>query len=181
MADALKTFREGEDILASETNGNNQYLLSRLSDNAAQVQNYVESEVATIKSNVASVQATLQGNIDETMNQLSMGGLFITLTVNNGNWSKEYYSDKSRTIRVWMEQGGVTGAFSDYTLVFPRAFQNANYSFVAMPTSTGGNNALTGVYASDKTTTSIVLHGRSTNDIGFGYGVNSVSWYACGA
>lgn len=64
MAEALKTFREGEDILASETNENNQYLLSRLSDNAAQVQNYVEGEVATIKSNVASVQATLQNNID---------------------------------------------------------------------------------------------------------------------
>lgn len=64
MAEALKTFREGEDILASETNENNQFLLSKLSDNAAQVQNYVEGEVATIKSNVASVQATLQNNID---------------------------------------------------------------------------------------------------------------------
>jgi hypothetical protein len=65
MAEALKTFREGEDILASETNDNNQYLLSRLSDNAAQVQKYVEGEVATIKSNVSSVQATLQNNIKE--------------------------------------------------------------------------------------------------------------------
>jgi hypothetical protein len=64
MAEALKTFREGEDILASETNENNQFLLSKLSDNAAQVQNYVEGEVASIKSNVASVQATLQNNID---------------------------------------------------------------------------------------------------------------------
>lgn len=64
MAEALKTFREGEDILASETNENNQYLLSKLSDNAAQVQSYVEGEIATIKSNVASVQATLQNNID---------------------------------------------------------------------------------------------------------------------
>ena len=65
MAEALKTFREGEDILASETNENNQFLLSKLSDNAAQVQQYVEGEVATIKSNVSSVQATLQNNIDE--------------------------------------------------------------------------------------------------------------------
>lgn len=65
MADALKTFREGEDILASETNDNNQYLLSRLSDNATQVQNYVEGEVETIKSNVSSVQATLQNNLND--------------------------------------------------------------------------------------------------------------------
>lgn len=70
MAEALKTFREGEDILASETNENNQFLLSKLSDNAAQVQQYVEGEVATIKSNVASVQATLQNNID-TVNNLA--------------------------------------------------------------------------------------------------------------
>jgi hypothetical protein len=65
MAEALKTFREGEDILASETNENNQFLLSKLSDNAAQVQNYVEGELATIKSNVSSVQATLQNNLNE--------------------------------------------------------------------------------------------------------------------
>lgn len=68
MAEALKTFREGEDILASETNGNNQFLLSKLSDNAAQVQQYVEGEVATIKSNVASVQATLQEGIETITN-----------------------------------------------------------------------------------------------------------------
>jgi hypothetical protein len=71
MAEALKTFREGEDILASETNENNQFLLSKLSDNAAQVQSYVEGEVATIKSNVASVQATLQENIDTVNNSVT--------------------------------------------------------------------------------------------------------------
>lgn len=69
MADVLKTFREGEDILASETNDNNQYLLSKLTDNAAQIQSYVEGEISTIKSNVASVQATLQNNID-AMNEI---------------------------------------------------------------------------------------------------------------
>lgn len=72
MADALKTFREGEDILASETNENNQFLLSKLSDNAVQVQQYVEGEVATIKSNVASVQATLQNNIDTVNEALNL-------------------------------------------------------------------------------------------------------------
>ena len=71
MAEALKTFREGEDILASETNENNQFLLSKLSDNAAQVQAYVEGEVATIKSNVSSVQATLQNNMDELETNLT--------------------------------------------------------------------------------------------------------------
>ena len=71
MAEALKTFREGEDILASDTNANNQFLLSKLSDNAAQVQQYVEGEVATIKSNVASVQATLQEGIDKANDSIT--------------------------------------------------------------------------------------------------------------
>lgn len=71
MAEALKTFREGEDILASDTNDNNQFLLSKLSDNAEQVQAYVEGEVATIKSNVSSVQATLQNNINTISNSLN--------------------------------------------------------------------------------------------------------------
>ena len=70
MADFLKTFIEGEDILASDANSNNQYLLSKLSDNVAQVQNYVEGEVASIQSNVASVQATLQNEIDENQTEL---------------------------------------------------------------------------------------------------------------
>lgn len=64
MVDSLKTFNEGDKIFASETNSNNQYLLSKLSDNAAQVQTYVEGKISSIQSNVASVQATLQGNID---------------------------------------------------------------------------------------------------------------------
>lgn len=64
MVDSLKTFNEGERIYASETNNNNQYLLSKLSDNAAQLQTFVEGEISSIQSNVASVQATLQANID---------------------------------------------------------------------------------------------------------------------
>lgn len=71
MVDSLKTFNEGEYIYASETNSNNQYLLSKLSDNAAQVQTYVEGEISSIQSNIASVQATLQGNIDAAKTETS--------------------------------------------------------------------------------------------------------------
>lgn len=57
-------FEEGDDILATKMMGNFDYVLERVGNNAENVQNYVEGEVATIKSNVASVQATLQNNID---------------------------------------------------------------------------------------------------------------------
>ena len=73
MAEVLKTFLEGEDILASETNANNQFLLGKISDNADRLQNFVDGEITSIQSNLASAQATLQNSINE-----------LTETVNNG-------------------------------------------------------------------------------------------------
>lgn len=70
MAEVLKTFIEGEDILASETNANNQYLLGRISDNAERLQNFVDGEIASIQSNISSVQATLQNSINEMSDKL---------------------------------------------------------------------------------------------------------------
>jgi hypothetical protein len=71
MAEVLKIFQEGEDILASETNANNNYLLGKISDNASTLQNYVEGEITSIQSSLASVQATLQNSINEMSNKLS--------------------------------------------------------------------------------------------------------------
>ena len=65
MVDALITFSEGQDILASEANQNNQFLLGKLSDNARQLTTYVEQEITSMQSNIASVQATVQANINE--------------------------------------------------------------------------------------------------------------------
>ena len=137
MADALKTFREGEDILASETNDNNQYLLSRLSDNAAQVQNYVEGEIASIKSNVASVQATLQNNIDELANKIS--AYIIESFGEGGNgyvvWSNGY-----------CEQWGTYRANGDYsgTVNLHKPFKNNQYFVTAQ--FTGSYNRELGNY-----------------------------------
>ena len=73
MAEVLKTFIEGEDILASETNANNQYLLGRISDNAERLQNFVDGEITSIQSNISSVQATLQNSINEMSEKLEAG------------------------------------------------------------------------------------------------------------
>lgn len=70
MAEVLKTFIEGEDILASETNANNQYLLGRISDNSERLQNFVDGEITSIQSNISSVQATLQNSINEMSDKL---------------------------------------------------------------------------------------------------------------
>lgn len=71
MAEVLKTFLEGEDILASETNANNQYLLGKISDNADRLQNFVDGEITSIQSNLASAQATLQNSINELSNRIT--------------------------------------------------------------------------------------------------------------
>ena len=129
MAEALKTFREGEDILASETNENNQFLLSKLSDNAAQVQQYVEGEVATIKSNVSSVQATLQNNIDELAAKINV-------------YIIDFYENGSNGYVIWSngycEQWGTYRATGDNagSVKLHKAFKNNQYFVTAQFTGT---------------------------------------------
>lgn len=143
MAEALKTFKEGDDILASETNENNQYLLSRLSDNAAQIQSYVEGEISTMKSNIASVQETLQNNIDSASDSieatLSSSGLYITTYTSGNSWYREFFSDETKTTRVWLEQGGQVTTPATVGLL--KSFSNANYCVQLTSTEplNGGN------------------------------------------
>jgi hypothetical protein len=73
MAEVLKIFQEGEDILASETNANNNYLLGKISDNASTLQNYVEGEITSIQSSLASAQATLQNSLNELTSKVNSG------------------------------------------------------------------------------------------------------------
>lgn len=84
MAEVLKTFIEGEDILASETNANNQYLLGRISDNAERLQNFVDGEITSIQSNISSVQATLQNSINEMSDKLNaeLGSMYENIAPN---------------------------------------------------------------------------------------------------
>ena len=64
MAD-IKIFKEGESILASDTNSNNNILLGKIEDHYVQVDNYVKGELGTIKSEVGSAKADLENRIDE--------------------------------------------------------------------------------------------------------------------
>jgi hypothetical protein len=172
MADALKTFREGEDILASETNENNQFLLSKLSDNAAQVQNYVEGEVATIKSNVASVQATLQNNIDEVANARSI-------------YIKEFYSDGTNGYKVYnnglCEQWGKLPSGSNRVVTFLKPFKNTNYTAVATVSAVVQADAMISVRLISFTTTTMTVRSDAVNKIGYGSNNNApVNWMATG-
>ena len=133
MADFLKTFIEGEDILASDANSNNQFLLSKLSDNAAQVQNYVESEISTMKSNIASVQATLQASIDALETKIDgelQSRTFVEASRQVGTGTTDlstYLPDDNFNYLVWIEasfwrNGGSEGLmYTSDLLTTPRA------------------------------------------------------------
>lgn len=165
MADALKTFREGEDILASDTNDNNQYLLSKLSDNAAQVQQYVKGEVATIQSNVASVQATLQNNIAELDAKKPIYIVESRKTENGGfrEWSDGYKEQ-------W---GNVSGA--SVTVVFEKPFEDTNYyiSWQFLDNKSDANADFNKITVNNKTTTSAILRMSSGSTF-------KCNWMACG-
>lgn len=71
MADYLINYQPGELIKASDANSNNQYLLDKISDNAASLQAYLETQTGILQSNISSVQKTLQNNIDKLNQNLS--------------------------------------------------------------------------------------------------------------
>lgn len=81
MVDTLVTFNEGEDILASQTNQNNQFLLNKLTDNAKQLLDYTKQQLSSIQSNLSSVQSTLQNNINKLSENMT----------NSNNSLKTYY------------------------------------------------------------------------------------------
>jgi hypothetical protein len=173
MAEALKTFREGEDILASETNENNQFLLSKLSDNAAQVQQYVEGEVATIKSNVSSVQATLQNNIDELANKVLVG------VMTQGNTGSVKFTDSATKQSVIIQYGSVTGMGNGTTKVveLPVAFTSGTSYAVATSASyvqSAGDKG-SSHYTTNHKSTSFTIGSRFEQ-----YGGNTIWWIAIG-
>lgn len=123
----LKTFEEGDTIYASETNANNQALLSLLTDNATQVQKYVEGEVASIKSNVASIQQTLQNSINSVLEQLE-GTIRIKEFVDNGNSGYAIYTNNYCV--QWGRVG--IGQDQDVTVTLKKAYRDANYNVSAV-------------------------------------------------
>lgn len=164
MVDALITFSEGQDILASEANQNNQFLLSKLSDNAMQLTTYVEQEITSMQSNIASVQSALQQNIDAANANANT-----KLTANLSQGGNGYCKFSNGLIVQW---GGTNGAFSGYrTIVLPTPFTTANYKPVACALAGGDYDANWDVR--DITTTSFAINQPSS-------GAKQLTWLAIG-
>ena len=112
---------------------------------------------------------TLHGDPDGTLmwcGKSLTGGLTVVAESYGANSWYRKYSDG------WIEQGGKTTGSSGFTLTFPLAFSNTNYSFVC---NTQGNSTGYGykrsAWISSRTATTVTL-GSDAGD--------PAVWYACG-
>jgi len=128
MANFLINFAPGEKVKASETNSNNQYLLSLISDSAVKIQTFVEGQLNAMQSNLNSVQQTLQNSINSLT--ANINSMVIQKYYQNGdNW---YIKIKITDSLGFCFQGGLGPlATKNYqydnliTLLVP--YRNTNY------------------------------------------------------
>ena len=132
MAD-IKVFKEGESILASDTNNNNNVLLSKINDHYTQVDNYVKGELGTIKSEVGSAKADLETRINELD---AKKPIYITEATVDGTQGKIVYSNG------YCEQWGRSTLQQDSSVVVPlsTAYTDTNYNVNCV--MLGGANGL---------------------------------------
>ena len=130
MAD-IKVFKEGESILASDTNNNNNVLLSKINDHYTQVDNYVKGELGTIKSEVGSAKADLENKIEALDAKKPIS---IKEIVNNGYEGTILYSNN------YCEQWGRNALKQDAsaTVTLHKPYINNEYNISAVMNS-GGN------------------------------------------
>ncbi len=65
MAEYLKEFIDGEDILAAETNANNNYLLDQIRDSSNVLNTKMNMLTSNVNSNMATLRSDINGKIDE--------------------------------------------------------------------------------------------------------------------
>ena len=181
---ALTEIEYGSLASSEVMNNNFEYLDNKISD----VSENLASNVATINANIATANtsiSTLGENVNKSVENLNTNlteatnklvgenGLFITFYQNDSSWYREYFSDKEKTTRVWIEQGGVLSGGGDYNrqVVFLKPFQNSNY--VILKNSGGGG---TGGVAERW----MGFWGLDLTSAWTGYINHSERWYACG-
>ena len=91
---SLKNFVAGENIKASETNSNNNFLLKQIEDNGETLDNKID----TIKSNITSQIETAKTNLNNTINNKIAE---VNSVLNNRAYLKEIYENGTSGFAVW--------------------------------------------------------------------------------
>ncbi len=134
---ALTEIEYGSLASSEVMNNNFEYLDNKISD----VSETLTSTAATINSNIATINSSM-ATMSEELNQaiedldsdlteaseeaFSTNGLYITTYTNGTSWYREYFSDKEKTTRVWIEQGGQT--WQNNYVSYIKTMSNTNYS-----------------------------------------------------
>ena len=137
-------------LASSETmNHNFNYLDNRISE----LSEDIVSNVASTNSNLATMNgsisnlgtalnnsiSTLRTNTNTSLNTIThnfvSSGLYVTTYVSGKSWYRAYYSNSSKTSRVWLEQGGFVSAQANAqsTVTLLQNHANANYSISITP------------------------------------------------
>lgn len=181
---ALTEIEYGSLASSNVMNNNFEYLDNKITD----VSENLASSVATINANIATANtsiSTLGENVNKSVEDLNTNlteatnnlvgenGLFITFYQNDSSWYREYFSNKEKTTRVWIEQGGVLTGSGDYnrTVVFPKTFSNTNYVILKNSGGSGSGGVAERWMG---------FWGKTTSQATTGYINHSECWYACG-
>lgn len=134
---ALTEIEYGSLASSEVMNNNFEYLDNKITDvseNLISTAAAINSNIATINSSMAALSEELNKSIEDLNTDLtdaseesfSVNGLFITTYVNGKSWYREYFSDKEKTKRVWIEQGGEV--YQSNYVAYLKPMSNTNYS-----------------------------------------------------
>lgn len=122
--------------------------------------------------------AAVKNSIAES---LGANGLYHTMTFSDTQWCREWFSDKAKTQRVWLEQGGYlvknsNASINQYIITFLEPFNDSNYHV-----DRSQEHFYEGVISTCRAWNG--YQGKTTTGIKYiidnDYAVSS-TWYACG-
>lgn len=134
---ALTEIEYGALASSDVMNNNFEYLDNRITDvsetlietNAA-----INSNIVTINGSISSLTEEVNQSLEElnsnitqeTEQTFSENGLYVTTYRNGLSWYREYFSDKEKTKRVWIEQGGEV--YQNNYVSYIRPMSDTNYN-----------------------------------------------------
>lgn len=187
---ALTTIEYGSLASSAQMNNNFEYLdnrISSVSESLASSNASIYSNIATTNASITGVNtalqnsiAALQQNLNSTNSIFTDNGLYVVTYTNGSSWYREFFSDSSKTQRVWLEQGFMSEPVfwfdnDQKTYYFIKSFSNTNYTVVATSNTMFIMNGVSSgnVAIENLTGNSVTIGNDATNTFG-------VRVYACG-
>jgi hypothetical protein len=168
------------DDVALQIYTNNASLQSQITTVSNSLTNSISGSGNTLSQTVSDINSSITSNMSDN-------GLYITTwikPITADGWYREYFSDSSKSNRVWIEQGGfyhsdaVTNKnnINNYVLTFHKPFLNEDYFFTRtlQIQKDAGSLSTRWIMFNDKTHSNITI-----DVVSYAYS-HQFMWYACG-